>query len=616
VTADVPSPRELKRRGLRARILRATLASYGVDAVLLGGFAVAGTVPGWVPLAYGGAGWLASGTFHALCSRTSVATSRDPYLTIPNLIVAALIQLGAILLAPQVAFFFLTLLFIVFGIASLRLSTRGALISWLVILASMGLTLSLVADVGWLPMRTRAERVLVWLCFAVTLGRCILLGAFGRNLRDALSRRHQELTQLNADLQHGKRLLTLATEAAGIACWEYDVSSGKVLWTENEIAALRAQGVDMCADAAALIAMLHPQDAEAALIALCKARDEGREVSAQRLRVVVPGGPALYVQAHARLFVDEAGAITRLLGVCWDVTEEVRQEERRASLQEQLREASRQAGMAEVATGVLHSIGNALNSLGVSASMLNTGLRDLQVGSVPRVAKLLDEHSASLAEFLEKDPRGKRLPLYVHQLGEHLTSQHAQLTNEARSVASHVEHIASIVAAQQSYARPGGLTEEVDITELVDSAIALKFGIDSNVAVRREYQRLPDVTLDRHKLLQILANLFSNAREAMHGRPAGKGVLTVSVHRFTPGWVAIEVEDTGAGISSEALARLFTFGFTTKKDGHGFGLHSSAILAKELGGDLTAHSEGAGRGARFTLRIPLAVSEQPEASIA
>ncbi|MGC2033715.1 MAG: EAL domain-containing protein [Steroidobacteraceae bacterium] len=188
-------PRENKRRALRSGILRGTLASYGVDAVLLGGFVLAGTIPAWVPVAYAGAGCLASGILHWLCGRPGIAKSGDPYLVVPNLIVAALIQLSGIALVPQVAFFFLTLLFIVFGIASLRLSSRHALLSWLAILAAMGLTLYFVADTQWLPMRSATERILVWLCFGATLGRCILLGAFGKGLRDALSRRHQELSQ-------------------------------------------------------------------------------------------------------------------------------------------------------------------------------------------------------------------------------------------------------------------------------------------------------------------------------------------------------------------------------------------------------------------------------------
>ncbi len=85
--------------------------------------------------------------------------------------------------------------------------------------------------------------------------------------------------------------------------------------------------------------------------------------------------------------------------------------------------------------------------------------------------------------------------------------------------------------------------------------------------------------------------------------------LTLRVRRQDADSVVIEVQDSGVGIQPEVLGRLFEFGFTTKKDGHGFGLHTSAILAKELGGELAAFSEGPGQGARFVLRLPAAAIE-------
>jgi C4-dicarboxylate-specific signal transduction histidine kinase len=172
------------------------------------------------------------------------------------------------------------------------------------------------------------------------------------------------------------------------------------------------------------------------------------------------------------------------------------------------------------------------------------------------------------------------------------------------------------VAAQQTYARRGGVTEEVDLTELLDHAIALNFTGTSDVTVRRDYQIVPQLTLDRHKLIQILGNLLGNARHALRDLQQGERVLTVRLRPLAQS-LAIEVEDTGVGIASEVLTRLFSFGFTTKKDGHGFGLHASANLAKELGGDISVHSDGLGRGARFTLCLPLAsgigVSERKQA---
>ncbi len=424
------------------------------------------------------------------------------------------------------------------------------------------------------------------------------------------------LAELNSDLQHGKNLLTLATQAAGIACWEYDVATRTTVWTENEIESLRASGIDMRARPDALVAMIHRDDATTALAAIRSAAAEGRDGCALHVRVVTPTGKTIHLQAHARLFCDEHRQLERLLGVSWDVSDNVHQEERRLELQMQLRDASRQAGMAEVATGVLHNVGNVLNSLGVCVALVQSGLRDSRVGNVHRVAKLLIEQGTGVGAFLEKDPRGLEIPGYLTQLGEHLGGENRKLYAEARAIATHVEHIGKIVAAQQTYARHGGITEVIDdITELVDNAIALNFAANTEVTVNRQYETVPRLTLDRHKLIQILGNLLSNARHALRDQPQGQRVLTVRIQALgeqapAPGWLTIEVEDSGIGIAVDALTRLFQFGFTTKTDGHGFGLHASALLAKQLGGAINVHSDGPGRGARFTLRLPLTAAQE------
>jgi signal transduction histidine kinase len=70
------------------------------------------------------------------------------------------------------------------------------------------------------------------------------------------------------------------------------------------------------------------------------------------------------------------------------------------------------------------------------------------------------------------------------------------------------------------------------------------------------------------------------------------------------------VIDNGEGIAAENLTRIFAHGFTTKKDGHGFGLHSCVLAAREMGGSLLAASDGPGRGAAFTLVLPLQASSE------
>jgi signal transduction histidine kinase len=105
-------------------------------------------------------------------------------------------------------------------------------------------------------------------------------------------------------------------------------------------------------------------------------------------------------------------------------------------------------------------------------------------------------------------------------------------------------------------------------------------------------------------MLMILVNLVSNAKYAMDGVAPVERLLTVKLEQHAADRARIEIHDNGMGIAPELLTRIFQYGFTTREEGHGFGLHSSALAAQELGGTLTVHSDGPGRGATFTLEIP------------
>ena len=458
-------------------------------------------------------------------------------------------------------------------------------------------------DNGWLALT-------IGLVALGVLATTLITAVYDAHLGSRIKQDALRLEQVNAALQHGKNLLGLATRAAGISSWELDIATQATLWTENEIESLKAAGIDTQKFPDAIRAMTHPEDVSIVFDAVRDAVAEGREVCSYCFRVVTPAGTAIHLEAHARIFFDDEGKPVRILGVSWDVTDEVQQEEKRRELQSQLRDASRDAGMAEVATGVLHSVGNVLNSLGVSASLLQSRLRESRVSNVQRMASLLIAQGDKLGQFLETDARGRQTPVYLAQLGEHLNAENQRLLAEAEAIAAHVGHIRTIVAAQQGHARRGGVTEPVDIAALVDNAVAIQFDMTVDVTIQRKYEPVPIVTLDRHKLLQILGNLLNNARQALKERADAPRVLTLSVHARARGWFVIEIRDSGIGIAPEALKRLFEFGFTTKKDGHGFGLHTSAILAQELGGHLAGHSDGTSCGAQFALRLPLqAVSE-------
>jgi signal transduction histidine kinase len=198
-----------------------------------------------------------------------------------------------------------------------------------------------------------------------------------------------------------------------------------------------------------------------------------------------------------------------------------------------------------------------------------------------------------------------------------LSEENAKMLDELASVNRHVDHIKTIVAMQQSYARPSGVKELVAIGPLIDDALHMgessfaKHGIE----IVKDYSDDITIACDRHKLLQIMINLISNARHALKDLRAttpdhrGPHQLTVRV-RSTANTLTIAVADTGIGIPAENLEKIFRHGFTTKQGGHGFGLHASANAARELGGSLQVSSDGPGTGATFTLELQVAANER------
>ena len=191
-------------------------------------------------------------------------------------------------------------------------------------------------------------------------------------------------------------------------------------------------------------------------------------------------------------------------------------------------------------------------------------------------------------------------------LADELGREHMAVTEELADLRKKIEHIKEIVTMQQSFAKVSGVTEIVPVTELVEDALRMN---SSSLArhgfnVVREYIDQPIATTERHKVMQVLVNLIRNAEQACEGsdRPEKQVTLRITkdAHR-----ARVAVIDNGVGIPAENLTRIFAHGFTTRRNGHGFGLHSGALVAKELGGALVAHSDGPGRGAMFTLELPL-----------
>lgn len=318
-------------------------------------------------------------------------------------------------------------------------------------------------------------------------------------------------------------------------------------------------------------------------------------------------GRVIHVRESAKAVRDAAGKLIYYEGCVEDITARKEAAAELQRLHGELVDASRAAGMAEVATGVLHNVGNVLNSVGVSAQLLHDQVSRSKFTSLQQAVALMGQHAPQLGTFLTDDPKGKLLPGFLTKVTEHVAGEHQRWLEELGQLQANIEHMKEVVAMQQDYARVSLNLEPLAAAELLEDALRMNHSSleRHGVRVERDYHDVPAVNVDKHKVLQILVNLIRNAKSALDDAPAPDKRIKLKIYKNGSGRVKILVTDNGVGISKENLTRVFQHGFTTRRDGHGFGLHSGAIAAKELGGDLMVHSDGPGQGATFTLELPV-----------
>jgi PAS domain S-box-containing protein len=340
--------------------------------------------------------------------------------------------------------------------------------------------------------------------------------------------------------------------------------------------------------------------------ALPKALEEGSW--AGETAILNRAGEQVHVSQVLIAHRNPEGEVEYLSSVLRDMTERREAEEALHESQQKLLETSRLAGMAEVATGVLHNVGNVLNSVNVSASLMIEKLRRSKAPKLAQAAALLTSQNGNLANYLTNDASGRKVPGYLAKLGDFFVAENAELLEEADQLGRNIEHIKEVVAMQQSYAKVSGVFEDLPPQSLVADAIAMNLSALERHGIKldQNFLAVPLVRVDRHKVLQILINLLRNAKHALGESLRSDKCITVSVFAPNEQSAHIVVADNGIGISAENLTRVFAHGFTTKKEGHGFGLHSGALAARAMGGSLSVASAGLGHGTSFTLELPIA----------
>jgi PAS domain S-box-containing protein len=355
----------------------------------------------------------------------------------------------------------------------------------------------------------------------------------------------------------------------------------------------------------------YPDDVEGSTAALQRLWRGEVPFYAIEKRYIKKEGTILWARVTVAPLRNAEGALEGAIGILEDITLRKSAEAEVERVHQELMLASREAGMAEIAGNVLHNVGNVLNSLNISASLLLGHVRGSKVDAFARVVALLRDNADRVATFLTEDERGQHVLDFLTQVSSHMVSNQHSSLGELQSLARHIEHIKDIIATQQTYAKRCGIREPVDVVALVEDSLGVNQGAFARhgVELKREFAKVPQITIEKHKVLQILVNLERNAKEACEACERADKQVTVRIRVCERG-VQIQVIDNGVGISPETMQSLFTQGFTTKKEGHGFGLHGSALAAQELGGTLEARSEGIGCGAAFTLTLPLGSAEQ------
>ncbi len=423
------------------------------------------------------------------------------------------------------------------------------------------------------------------------------LGGIAKSIAVGIERNHAVAT-----LRKNEELFRLITENAADLIVVLDASGHRFYqspsfqtvlgYSEEELAGL------------ATFDLFHPDDRARVLAAIGQAFQSGQTMRLE-YRVRHRDGSWRTIESTASLICGPEGMAEKMVAVARDITE-------RKQAQVDLEKASRQAGMAEVASSVLHNVGNVLNSVNTSANVIRNRVRKLPVTDISKLAGLFETNRENMAGFLTQNNRAQQVTEFMRVLAQHLSAEQKALVEEIKDLSKNVDHIKDVVSMQQNYARVNGVVEKTNVADMIEDALRMHASalLRHDVHLVREFSpEVKDIVVEKHKALQILINLIHNAKIACDESHTPEKQLVVRTYPGGAG-ICIDIGDNGVGIPLENMPKIFNHGFTTRKNGHGFGLHSGALAAKEMGGTLQAFSDGPGKGATFTLSLPFEPKEQ------
>lgn len=274
------------------------------------------------------------------------------------------------------------------------------------------------------------------------------------------------------------------------------------------------------------------------------------------------------------------------------------------NLNHQQLEKARQLVMAEISASVLHNVGNVMNSVNVSANMIEEKLKKTKLLGLNKLAELFNENKNDLVNFITSE-RGAKAIEYLQMLATYWCDEQAQLNLEISRVTKNINFIKEIISTQQELSKTSGYEEVISIKDLLEEAILISgFSMRTEILVKKAYERALFINGDKVKLLQVLVNILRNAKDALLESTQVEKVVTVSTSTIDKNHIRIEISDNGIGIAPKNQAKVFNYGFTTKKSGHGFGMHTAALAINAMGGQISIYSAGIDHGATVTIELP------------
>lgn len=408
-----------------------------------------------------------------------------------------------------------------------------------------------------------------------------------------------------------------AQEIAHIGYWIYNRTTEKIFWSKETYRLFGINPRLAVPPYENIMQLIDEKDREKLNLLVERAFSEGKDFEMEfRIKNAEDGQLYwLYVITHLEAEKNLNKPTQILSGTVMDITERKQAENEMQKLHQQLLITARQAGMSEVATSVLHNVGNILNSVNVSISLIKEFLSQYNIKNLIQVSQMIEDHK-SQSDYLLSDSKGKLIPEYLVSLAKKMDQDFQAISNEATNLDVHLQHIKDIVVLQKDLSGLHGIKDKIFLNDTID--LAIKMASSSfhavDIEIIKNYQVNMELLLDKSRLLQILVNLIKNAKESYNSCQDKKlKKITISIKKpDKKPYVNISVEDNGVGIAEDKITTVFSLGYTTKRDGHGFGLHSSAISAVEVGGRLWAESEGINKGSTFILQLPLKTDKEKD----